>query len=37
MGRHGLECDPTKIEDEVVAGSRLSEECTSIFGVCGIL
>ena len=37
VGRHGLECDPKKIEDEVVAGSRLSEECTSIFGICGIL
>ena len=38
VGRHGLECDPTKIEDvKLWPVPGLSEECTAIFGICGVL
>ena len=37
VGRRGLECNPKKIEDVVLAGSRLSEECPTVSRICGIL
>ena len=38
VGRRGLECDPAKIADgQIMAGSRLPQECTPIPGICRIL
>ena len=38
VGRRGLECNPTKIEDvKMWPVSGLSEECTAIFGICRVL
>ena len=38
VGRRGLECDPKKIEDvKSWPVPRLSEECATVSGICGIL